>query len=189
MYIFSVLNNKKMSDQLLVPDFMTRCKQNNAFSLPATYPEFVLKNIDEEAVTFVIKANNIDFHGAIVTVKHFIKFLCAIESCIQEELGTKFSVKVFHTLDYLERWDYNERKFIQDEFECLIKLDRTDQCFAVKVNWEEEDLLMTVNDLWNHISNLFYKKSNVLYTYNFFMQKLFPQYFFSVPIIKKGLIR
>ena len=33
---------------------------------------------------------------------------------------------------------------IQDEFECLIKLDRTDQCFAVKVNWEEEDLLMTV---------------------------------------------
>ena len=178
----------RVSDQLLVSDFMTRCKQNHGFSLSAIYPEFVLKNIDEEVVNSVIKSNNIDFPGAIVTIEHFIKFLYEIESCIQEELGTKFSVKVFNTLDCLERWDYNEHKLIQDEFECLIKLDHTNQCFAVKVHWEEEDLLMTVSNLWNHISNLFYKKSNVLYTYNFFMQKLFPQDFLSVSIMEKGLI-
>ena len=118
----------RVSDQLLVSDFMTRCKQNSGFSLPAIYPEFALY-IDEEVVNSVIKENNIDFPGAIGTIKHFIKFLYEIESCIQEELGTKFSVKVFHTLDYLERWDYDESSWI--------KLDRTDQCFAVKVNWEE----------------------------------------------------
>ena len=83
----------RVSDQLLVSDFMTRCKQNNGFSLPAIYPEFVLKNIDEEVVKSVIKANNIDFLGAIVTIKHHIKFLYEIESCIQKKLGTKFSVK------------------------------------------------------------------------------------------------
>ena len=94
MYIFLVFNSKKMipvrvSDQLLVSDFMTRRKHNNCFSLPAIYPEFVLKNIDEEVVNSVIKSNNIDFPGAIVTIKHFIKVLYEIESCIQEELGTK----------------------------------------------------------------------------------------------------
>ena len=85
---------------------MTRCKQNNGFSLPAIYPEFVLKNIDEEVVNSVIKVNDIHFPGAIVTIKHFIKFLYEIESCIQEELGAKFSVKVFHTLDY---WNSSRR--------------------------------------------------------------------------------
>ena len=33
----------KVSDQLLVSDFMTRCKQNNGFSLPAIYPECLKK--------------------------------------------------------------------------------------------------------------------------------------------------
>ena len=70
-----------------------------------------------------------------------------MESCIQEELGAKFSVKVYHALDYQERWVYNERKFNLDEFEGLIKLDRIGQCFTVKVSWEEEDLLMTFSDL------------------------------------------
>ena len=28
----------KLSDQLLVSAFMTRCKQDNGFSLPAIYP-------------------------------------------------------------------------------------------------------------------------------------------------------
>ena len=62
----------KVSDQLLVSDFMTRCKQNNGFSLPAIYPKCVLKNIDGQVVNSVTKANNIDLPGATVTIKHFI---------------------------------------------------------------------------------------------------------------------
>ena len=80
VFFFLVFNSKKMipvrvSDQLLDSDFMTRYKQNNGFSLPAIYPEFVLKNIDQEVVNSITKANNIGFPGAVVTIKHFIKFL------------------------------------------------------------------------------------------------------------------
>ena len=78
-----------------------------------------------------------------------------MEACIQEDLGSKFNVKVFYSLNYLERWNCNERKFILDEFENLIKLDRTDKCFTVKVK-RGEDISM------NNISSLFYKKCNIL---------------------------
>ena len=64
----------RVSDQLLVSDFMTHCKQDHGFSLPAIYPEFVFKNIDEEVVNSVIKSNNIDFLELLLSLNILSNF-------------------------------------------------------------------------------------------------------------------
>ena len=105
-----------------IKNFKERCLVQHDFSLPAIYPEFVLENIDAVFIDSVIKFNNLDFAGSFTTVKYFIKFLNVLQEVISNELGSDYRVKVFHSLDYMDWWEYFEHKFILDEHNTLIKI-------------------------------------------------------------------
>ena len=107
-------------------NFKERCLAKHSFSLPAVYLEYVVKNFDPNHIYSIIYHNNIDFAGSFSAVNYFIKFLYAVEDSISHELGLYYSVKVYQSLDYLDRWNFMEHKFTVDEYGDLRELNHID---------------------------------------------------------------
>ena len=95
----------------------------HSFTLPAIYSEFTLQSnfIEPVFVDSVIKYNNIDFAESFTTVKHFIKFLSVLKGATSNELGNNYRLEVLYSLDYMDRWEDFEHKFIIDEHNALVE--------------------------------------------------------------------
>ena len=63
-----------------------RCKAKCGFSLPAVYSCFVMSQIDSDIVNEIIRVNNIDMCGAMLTIRTFVDFLFSLKTCIEKIL-------------------------------------------------------------------------------------------------------
>ena len=50
-----------------IKNFKERCLAKHSFSLPAAYPEYVVKHFNPNHVNSIIYHNNIDFAGSFTT--------------------------------------------------------------------------------------------------------------------------
>ena len=100
-------------------NFMQRCKKERGFTF--IYPYFIRKPLDLNFVESAIYNIRCDFPGAFNTVKHFVKFLFEMKTCIENVLGSDYKVEVYkHAFELCEG----------DE---MINLDHIEQSVAVKL--------------------------------------------------------
>ena len=81
-----------------IKNFIKRCKKERGFIVLAVYFYFVTNPLDLNSVETVIHNNGCGFPGGFTTVKHFIKFLLQMKTCIKKVLGSDYKVKVYNSL-------------------------------------------------------------------------------------------
>ena len=112
---------------------MDRCKTKCGFSLPAVYSHFVMSQIDSDVVNKIIRVNNIDMCGAMLTIRTFVDFLCNLKTYIEKILGDGFIVKVYNSLNFMEEWSFYDHAFELCEHGNLKKLPKIDQSIAFTI--------------------------------------------------------
>ena len=86
---------------------MDRCKAKYGFSLPAVYCPLVTS----QCVNEIIRVNNIDKRGAMLTIRTFVDFLFNLKTCIEKILGDGFIVKIYSSLDFMKEWFFYDHAF------------------------------------------------------------------------------
>ena len=120
-------------NHLTTKNFMQRSKEERGFTFPAIYPYFIREPLDLNFVESAIYNIRCDFPGAFTTVKHFVKFLFEMKTCIENVLGSDYKVEVYNTLDFLDEWSYKKHAFELCEGDEMINLDHIEQSVAVKL--------------------------------------------------------
>ena len=108
-----------------IVQFMDRCKAKCGFILPAVCSRFVASQID--VVNEIIRVNNIDMRGAMLTMSSFVDFLFNLKISVEKILGDGFIVEVYNSLDFMEKLSFYNHAFELCEHGNLKKLPRIDQ--------------------------------------------------------------
>ena len=116
-----------------IVQFMDRCKAKCGFSLPAVYSRFVSSQTDSEIVNKIIRVNNTDMRGTMLTIRSFVDFLFNMKTSIEKNLGNGFIVEFYNSLE----WSFYDHVFELCEHGNLKKLPRIDViCSYNKVCWQ-----------------------------------------------------
>ena len=164
---------------------MDRCKAKCGFSLLAVYFRFVTSQIDFDIVNEIIRVNNIDTRGVMLSIRTFVHFLFNMKTCIEKILDDSFTVKVYNSLDFMEEWSFHDHAFELCEHGNLKKLPKIDQSIAVTIRYagdficqDEDCMILHDGDmrkvfvqcfcLWQKISKGMKNYQHVLETFKFF---------------------
>ena len=135
-----------------IVQFMDRCKAKCGFILPAVCSRFVASQID--VVNEIIRVNNIDMRGAMLTMSSFVDFLFNLKISVEKVLGDGFIVEVYNSLDFMEKLSFYNHGFELCEHGNLKKLPRIDQSIPVRIRyagnffcWDEDCFIFHDGDM------------------------------------------
>ena len=92
--------------------FTWHCQHRNGFPLPAICSRLVSQGTGVDTISEIIKVNDLNFvRGAMHPIKEFLQYIINLKNYVADLLGETFRVEVFHSIEYLDEWNYMDHKF------------------------------------------------------------------------------